>query len=290
MNTVEAKNRFVGISPGLAIEPLLPDQLKDVDWVTGLSFECFGVRIGILATAGMTLEEIRSFLPPYSRELTSGHVEHIFGVKINETESVIFENDDEKLRFPGAHWVADALRGQLKYCVSQFTAERVFIHAGVVALSDCLILIPGAGFSGKTTLTAELVKAGADYYSDDFAVLDKNGLVHPFPKPLSIRQSSTNLSEQTDYEVEHFGGRQAVKPLAVSLVILTQYESGASWLPQSLSPGHGLLEILKHANNSLRHPQFVLQVLQKVVTQARIIQSKRGEAETTALAILQICQ
>jgi hypothetical protein len=30
---------------------------------------------------------------------------------------------------------------------------------------------------------AELVRAGATYYSDEFAVLDSRGRVHPFPRP-----------------------------------------------------------------------------------------------------------
>ena len=281
---------MAGVYPELANDPSLLEQHQSVDWATGLVFECFGVRIGILATAGLTLEEVRALLPPYSSETDVGQVDRIFLVKINETESVIFENEIEKLRFPGAHWVADALRGQLKYCVSQFTSQRVFVHAGVVAWQDCLILIPGAGFSGKTTLTAELVKAGAAYYSDDFAVIDQNGLVHPYPKPLSVRQRNATTGEQIDYDVEYFGGTQADKPLAASLVIITRYEAGSLWQPQSLTPGQGLLEILKHTNNSLRHPQIVMRVLQKVVIRAKIIQSKRGEAELTALAILQSCQ
>ena len=290
MNTSGTEKRFVGRSPRFANELLLFGQHKDVEWVTEFIFECFGVRIGVLATAGITLDEIRSLLPPYSKELKSGQVDRVFLVEINDTESVIFENDFVKLRFPGAHWVADSLRGQFKYCVSQLTSERVFVHAGVVAWNDCLILIPGAGFSGKTTLTAALVKAGADYYSDDFAVLDKNGLVYPYPKPLSIRRKGINSGEQIDYDVSHFGGRQAIKPLPASLVVLTQYQAGARWQPRVLTPGQGVLEIIKHTNNSLRHPQTALQVLQKVVIRAKIIQSKRGAAERAAGAILQICQ
>ena len=291
MKIAEIEKRLNGVLASLAAAaPLALERHREADWTTALVVECYGVRIGVLATAGMTLEEVRSVLPPSSKELQSGPVERVFFVKPDETESVIFENDFEKLRFPGAHWVAEALRGQLKYCVSQLTSERVFVHAGAVAWRDCLILMPGAGFSGKTTLTAELVKAGADYYSDDFAVLDLEGLVHPYPKPLSLREKGSRTGEQTDYEVEYFGGRQAVKPLPAKLVVLTQYQAGARWRPQILTPGQGLLEILKHTNNSLRHPQTALQVLQKLVVQAKIVRSKRGEAKSAAQAILQICQ
>jgi hypothetical protein len=32
---------------------------------------------------------------------------------------------------------------------------------------------------GKTTLVVALLRAGAHYYTDDFALLDGDGLVHP---------------------------------------------------------------------------------------------------------------
>ena len=37
---------------------------------------------------------------------------------------------------------------------------------------------------------AELLRAGAVYYSDEYAVVDPWGRVHPFAKPLSIRDGS----------------------------------------------------------------------------------------------------
>jgi hypothetical protein len=39
-------------------------------------------------------------------------------------------------------------------------------------LGPLAILIAGRSFSGNTTLAAELVRAGATYYSDEFKVVD----------------------------------------------------------------------------------------------------------------------
>ena len=58
--------------------------------------------------------------------------------------------------------------------------NRIFIHAGVVGWQGRAIVIPGRSFSGKSTLVAALLQAGATYYSDEFAVLDGRGYVHPF--------------------------------------------------------------------------------------------------------------
>src|SRR5262249_36246454 len=71
--------------------------------------------------------------------------------------------------------------------VAEMAPERVFVHAGVVAYQGRGILLPGRSFAGKSTLVRELVQAGAQYYSDEYAVLDADGAVHPYPRPLSIR-------------------------------------------------------------------------------------------------------
>ena len=51
--------------------------------------------------------------------------------------------------------------------------------AGVVGWENRAIVMPGASFAGKTTLVRAWLEAGATYYSDEFAVLDRAGRVHP---------------------------------------------------------------------------------------------------------------
>ena len=79
------------------------------------------------------------------------------------------------------------LDSELRGHVADHATDGFFIHAGVVAHRGRGIVIPGDSFSGKTTLVAELVRAGAGYYSDEFAVIDAEGLVHPYARPLSFR-------------------------------------------------------------------------------------------------------
>ena len=40
---------------------------------------------------------------------------------------------------------------------------------------------------GKTTLVVALLRAGAHFYTDDFALLDGDGLVHPYPNLIFIK-------------------------------------------------------------------------------------------------------
>jgi hypothetical protein len=71
-----------------------------------------------------------------------------------------------------------------------------FLYAGVVAWQGHAIVFPGRSLSGKTTLVREMLRLGATYYSDEFAVVDNSGLVHSFPRPLGIREDPSLCSDQ----------------------------------------------------------------------------------------------
>ena len=72
------------------------------------------------------------------------------------------------------------LRQDIDQAVARRSPRLLFVHAGVVGWRGLAIVIPGRGSTGKSTLVAELVRRGAVYYSDAFAVLDEAGRVHPY--------------------------------------------------------------------------------------------------------------
>src|SRR5690349_2286596 len=83
----------------------------------------------------------------------------------------------------------DALAPVVKSLVWQTAVRdhRFFldIHAGVIGNRASCILLPAAPGSGKSTLTASLVHAGLEYYSDEVALLEEGNL-HVYPVPLAI--------------------------------------------------------------------------------------------------------
>src|SRR5262249_38753244 len=127
--------------------------------------------------------------------------------------------------------------------VAERSPRRVFVHAGVVGWRGRAIVIPGRSFSGKTTLTAALVKAGFTYYSDEYAALDSAGRVHPYARLLGIREHG-QFERATRYTVESLGGKRGARPLPVALVIVSQYKPVAQWRPRRLSAGEGALAML----------------------------------------------
>lgn len=176
----------------------------------------------------------------------------------------------------------------LRIKVSQFAKNWVFVHAGVVSWGRKAILIPGNSGSGKTTLVAECVKKGALYFSDEYAVLSPDGLVHPFARALSITNGGRKWSED-GIPVERLGGRAATEPAEVGAVVLTKYEPGAKWQPERLTPGNGIIEVILHTIPMTVDADFSLQVLKSALSRAIILKGVRGEASDLAIQLFSFC-
>src|SRR5262249_55094696 len=104
----------------------------------------------------------------------------------------------------------DLLRSFLESRVATHAASVIFVHAGVVEWRGQAILLPGRSRSGKTTLVTALLRAGAKYYSDEFAVLDDSGRVYPWPRPLRVRRRGRR---PRSFPVELFGQRARQRSL-----------------------------------------------------------------------------
>ena len=131
---------------------------------------------------------------------------------------------------------------------------------------------------------AALVRAGATYHSDEYAVLDARGWVHPYVMPLSIRQPNGVPTRKCP--PEELGGVSATRPLPVGLVVVTKYRAGARWRPRELSAGQAVLALFANTIPARRKPENVFAALQKAVSHARVLKGTRGEAQETANSLL----
>src|SRR5262249_11169057 len=157
--------------------------------------EAFGVKAALGTNRAELTETLRAHLPPGWRPCPASDVEHRFAVIVDDTGTCTVNIDDEPvseaLELELALVVLDT---QLQLHLGVSAPDPVFVHAGVVAHQGSAIVLPGASFAGKTTLVATLVDAGATYYSDEFAVIDERGLVHPYAKALSIRAEGEGIA------------------------------------------------------------------------------------------------
>ncbi|MFQ5581014.1 MAG: hypothetical protein ACE5F3_00115 [Mariprofundaceae bacterium] len=58
------------------------------------------------------------------------------------------------------------------------------IHASAINIGNQACIFAGESNAGKSSLCTAALLDGADYLSDEFALLDENGLIEPFPRPL----------------------------------------------------------------------------------------------------------
>jgi hypothetical protein len=267
-------------------------KLDRLGWTDGFAVRCYGRRIGVRTNVPGLLDALRARLPLGWRPAASPVVETIFSLRLGGTAAqkgprqyTLLMGRYKLVRSPDLDAVLNFFDQQIEFYVAETAHRRVFIHAGVVGWHGQAILIPGRTLSGKSTLVAALVRAGARYYSDEFAVLDARGRVHPYPRLLSMRETPGALPQRIP--VEALGGRVGRTPLPVGLVLMTEYQPGAQWQPQTLSPGHGAIAILNHTISLQTQPELTLTALERVTTHARIWQGPRGEAPALAATLLE---
>jgi hypothetical protein len=267
-------------------------KIDRLGWAAGISLVSYGVRIGIRTNEPEVLEQVRPLLPPGWKPAAAPFVDWLYSLRVGgEGRSVRVRN--YHLLYAGSQRLArsmeiadlfEPLENHVQLLVAESARRRVFVHAGVVGWRGQAILIPGRSFTGKTTLVASLVRAGATYYSDEYAVLDSQGRVYPSPRRLSIREDENQRPRRCSPEA--LGGRAGSRPLPVRLVVVTRYRPGARWRPRVLPPGHAALALLHNTVPAQRKPAAVLDALQQVVCQATTVKGVRGEAEPVAEALL----
>jgi hypothetical protein len=169
--------------------------------------------------------------------------------------------------------VVDIFAGRAQVAVAEHARRRLFVHAGVVEWNGAAILMPGRTFTGKSTLTLAFLRAGARYYSDEYAILSANGLVHPFPRPLSIRGPE---AAEVDQQQHVSAGRRAIP---VAWILLTSYRGGATWRPRRVTPGEAFLSLVANTVSVRRRSRAAFRILHRVVENATALKSVRGEAE-----------
>jgi hypothetical protein len=177
------------------------------------------------------------------------------------------------------------LDSELRMRIAVGTRERIFVHAGVVALDDRALLLPGRSFSGKTTLVVALVAAGATYYSDEYALLDETGAVHPYPRRLSMRRDNGDQTMDRT-AVEKLGGVAGAGPARVALVAVTEFRPDAQWQPERRSTGFGALALLTNTVIAQGEPAISMHAISSAVANAVILEGARGEAAEAADGLL----
>lgn len=260
--------------------------------VAGVAVEAYGVRIGVRVDDVSTLAPLGDYLPFRSRRITQNPatIDRLFSIRTHPRDKwpALYIDGEEVFAIPQLDDVLRVFEMEAKAFVAEMAPVHVFVHAATLAWGGRALLIPGGSFSGKTTLAAELVRAGATYYSDEYAVIDEAALVHPYPRPLGLRKPGGSIHEWRS--AEELGGQTGSEPIPIGLVVSAPYVAGTRWEPKRISAAHGLALLAANTRAVLHRPDSVLDVLQRAAGKAVFLESMRGDAAETATSVLTALQ
>ena len=251
-------------------------------------FESFGVFVRILSSdarvfAGAVAVARRSLLGLIT-EVERDEFDQIFELDRTSSGDIMLVQNGVELGASDSELKAfrffDSI---LRVSVGECAPERVFLHAGVVGWRGRAIVMPADSFRGKSTLVTELVRSGAEYYSDDFAVLDRDARVHPFPRRISMRSEDFKTYE---LGIDELGGKTGTRPIEIGLILLTGYEPDAKFTPIIETAGNGILKLIPFTLSIRKQPDFAMGVLHKAASHAIIASSLRGSAERFVKTLL----
>ncbi len=268
--------------------------MKSYDMNHSMVIESYGVPVRLASTSVELFSALAPLLdanlPGWKKVNGRAVAEHEFQYRWNASGLDSVYKDGLRLDVRRKRDSALAmLASQIRMCIAEFAPEHIFIHAGAVCIDGVGVILPARSMHGKTTLTAELVRQGAVYYSDEYAVIGLDGLVYPFPKSLSMRGILEGRA-QVDIPVEQFGGKQGDEPVRIGLVVVTEYKERSRWRPKTLSVGEAFLEVIKHTVPIRRNTAVVIPTLTSVLEKAVIIKSFRSEAPKTAESIIKLAR
>lgn len=278
--------------PRLKLNSTSMEKIDRLGWPVGFSLRSYGVRIGVRSNDPAALERVCKHLPHKWASFSLPEVDRLYSILIGGAGSrarvrrlsVLYGDHLRLARSADIDDLFEILESDLRIFVAEYAKHHVFVHAGVVAWKGQAIVIPGRSYSGKSTLVAELVRAGATYYSDEFAVFDSRGRVHAYTKPIELREDGNY--KQSKIDVSELGGRSGSKSLPVGLVLITRFQNEASWRPRKLTAGKGVLEMLSNTVSARRNPERALATLQQIAAHADVLKGIRGQAPDVARAIL----
>lgn len=252
-----------------------------------IAAEAFGVGFLIRADDDLA-DQVVAILPPGHTSLPhpSGGLP-AFTVGHGPAGSVRVHHEGELLtEAADAEGALATLDARLRTVIATGAPGMVFVHAGVAGHADRAIVLPAASMAGKTELVAALLRAGATYFSDEFAVLDPEGRVHPYPRPLSIRERGTRRATRTPAAA--LEAPTGAGPAPVAVIAATRYAPEGAWRPARRSPADGALLLLAHAGQVRAHPERVLETVHRAARDAVVLEGPRGEAGDAAPALLEL--
>jgi Rps23 Pro-64 3,4-dihydroxylase Tpa1-like proline 4-hydroxylase len=254
-----------------------------------LTLCCYGVEVRLVDDAGLGLcQRLRDTLPPEFRAPSEPSqvsvayvVTAIVPPGLTEASEFLITCDDVAVFATAVeeevYWW---LRRDIDQAVARRSSQLLFVHAGVVGWRGVGIVIPGRASIGKSTLVAELVRRGAVYYSDAFAVLDDQGRVHPYRGMIGLGVED----QPQDLRLIREDG--STQPLPIGLIVSGAYTPEVIWRPTVIRGSHAALPLVDSTVLAREDAPRIQQIAAQVAAGAVALRGPRSEAAEVATLLL----
>jgi HprK-related kinase A len=204
---------------------------------------------------------------------------------------------------PGS--VIENLLWQINSRVVSESTGYLLLHAAAAELGGRAVVLPAASGSGKSTLVAGLLRSGCRYLTDEaVAIHPATGLIHPFPKPLSIKSGSwpvlSELQPSLGPDLKGYAtidwlvDARQVRPDALAppsrpaLVVSPAYRAGAHTRLLPIRRVETLMMLIKNSFNLAVHGQTGLDRLAAIARQAPGYQLEMGDLGAACALIVEL--
>lgn len=240
----------------------------------------------IIEIASETSDLTLPFLPiEWSPERPESPIDRHY--RIGQTQQEILElsiDGAEPITCLSASSASARIESDLHHWLATYTRDYLFVHAGCVGWRNRAIVLPGRSYAGKTTMTRALVEAGATYYSDDYAVVDQDGMIWPFPRQLYVRPITPDPPHRLDPVAKNWPiGRL---PIRAILVAELRFDRKAGWNVEHLTHGQSTLALLDNTVAARERPGDSLRMMARVMDSAVGIKGTRGSIEESTSRLL----
>jgi hypothetical protein len=276
--------------------------LKAVD-----TYEILSVRIEIQCESRQLSRHIRYVFGDF-RASSDGPPDVryiILGNKSSVSRSVYIAYRDACFRCEGDNELKfiQNMDSEIIHTVASQLSWFYIIHAGVVAIGNTAVLLPGRTGSGKSILTLGLVARGFQYLSDDVApmVIDTMKVL-PFPRAINIKKNLFELSNRGNglhwiqIREEHLGyirvkdinGGVIGRPSDVKYIIFPRYDPSCDPQLLKISKAQALKRLINCSFNFDAHKERGIYFLIRLVENAECHVLSANDLEKTTRLILDL--
>jgi hypothetical protein len=249
----------------------------------GFAIRLFGLHIRIEAGSPAIFAALDRYLFPWLPRLpfACGEATAFLTFRMADRSDgiLILRDDATEITAESVETAIPLLQSAIDEAVVGRSSDVAFVHAGVVAIGNAGILLPGLSHAGKSTLVAELVRHGAIYFSDEYAVIDAAGSVHPYPRALMLRNGAPEQRPVLPEELAVAVGTGSVSP---RLILMLRFVEGQEFQVRKINHAEALMILLQSTPQVLADAPHIFGPLGRVAASAVTFSGVRGEASQAA--------